>query len=65
MFDVLRAGDMYLLPGLKRYCGNVISNFIDTDNIVSILRMARMLNLHRLEDDCALFIAHNLETVTR
>ena len=63
VFDVLRVGDMYLLQGLKRYCGNVISKYIDHDSVVSILRTARLLNLPRLEDDCAVFIAHNLEAV--
>lgn len=65
MFEVLRIGDMYLLPGLKRQCGNAISRYIDLDNVVSVLRTARLVNLPRLEDDCAMFIAQNLEPVIR
>ena len=63
VYDVLCMADMYLLPGLKRQCANVISQFLDVDTIVSILRTARMFNLARLEDQCAEFLANNIEKV--
>lgn len=61
--DVLSVADMFLLPGLKRRCANALSQWIDVDNIITILRTARLFDLARLEDQCAEFIASNLERV--
>ncbi|KAL3852443.1 hypothetical protein ACJMK2_016080 [Sinanodonta woodiana] len=63
VYDVLCAADMYLLPGLKRLCANCISQFLDCGNVVQILRTARLFNLPRLEDQCAEFIANDLDEV--
>ena len=63
MFDVLYTGDLYLLPGLKRYCGLEISKHMDPDNVTMIIRTARLFNLPRLENDCAAYIADNLDPV--
>ncbi|XP_003740768.1 ankyrin repeat and BTB/POZ domain-containing protein 1 [Galendromus occidentalis] len=61
VFDVLFAADMFLLNGLKRYCGNYVGERIDTDNAVSLLKNARMFELARLEDQCVAFISNRLE----
>ena len=64
MFEVLQMADVYLLPGLKKLCGNVISDYLDVDNATAVLKTARLMNLSRLEADCAVFMAKNLEHVS-
>ena len=64
MFEVLQMADVYLLPGLKKLCGNVISDYLDVDNATTVLKTARLMNLSRLEADCAVFMAKNLEHVS-
>uniref|UniRef100_A0A914WAR9 BTB domain-containing protein n=1 Tax=Plectus sambesii TaxID=2011161 RepID=A0A914WAR9_9BILA len=61
VYDVLVAADISLLPGLKRLCGTYISQLLDTENVTTALRTARMFDLGRLEDQCCLFIADHLE----
>ena len=61
--DVLTAADLCLLPGLKRHCGAFIGQFLEIDNVMEAFQTARMFELNRLEDNCCLFIAENLETV--
>ena len=63
MYDVLCAADMFLLPGLKRFCANAMAKFLTVNDVVTVLRTARLFNLPRLEDQCAEFIAKNLESV--
>lgn len=57
--------DMYLLPGLKRYCAAYIAELMDEDNVFTILRLTRLFDLPKLEDQCAEFIANNIEVVSR
>ncbi|XP_062600559.1 ankyrin repeat and BTB/POZ domain-containing protein 1-like, partial [Saccostrea cucullata] len=61
VYDVLWFADLYMLPGLKRQCANCISKFINSSNVLQILRSARLFNQARLEDQCSEFIAINLE----
>ena len=63
IYEVLCAGDLYLLPGLKRYCGGVLSKYLDIENVVHIIKTARMFDLGKLEDDCAAFMAEHIEKV--
>lgn len=56
--------DMYLLPGLKRFCAAFIAELMDEDNIFTILRLTRLFDLPKLEDTCAEFIANNIEAVS-
>ena len=63
MCDVLHASDVYLLPGLKRRCAARMTQVLDTDSVMTLIRMARLYNLPRLEDQCAEFIATNIEKV--
>ena len=65
MYDVLCSADMFLLPGLKRHCANVMAQYLDVENCVNILRTARLFTLPRLEDQCAEFIASNIEKVIK
>ncbi|XP_045164247.1 ankyrin repeat and BTB/POZ domain-containing protein 1-like isoform X2 [Mercenaria mercenaria] len=63
VYDVLCAADMFLLPGLKRFCANAMAKFLTVNDVVTVLRTARLFNLPRLEDQCAEFIAKNLDQV--
>ncbi|KAK7486757.1 hypothetical protein BaRGS_00022041 [Batillaria attramentaria] len=63
VYDVLCAADMYLLPGLKRQCGNALARMTDTDNVVWLVRTARLFSLPRLEAHCAEYIAANIAEV--
>lgn len=54
---------MFLLPGLKRFCANAMAKFLTVSDVVTVLKTARMFNLPRLEDQCAEFMAQNLEQV--
>lgn len=63
VYDVMCAADMFLLPGLKRYCANAMAKFLTVEDVVTVLKTARMFNLPRLEDQCAEFMADNLEEV--
>ena len=65
MFDVLHIADVYLLPGLKKLCGNTIGSYLDVDNVTTVLRTARLMGLGRLEEECAMFMSKNLETVRK
>ena len=63
LVEVLWAAELLLLPGLKRLCAVRIGNALDPDSVLPVLKMSRMLNLSRLEEDCCAFMAGNLETV--
>ncbi|XP_038068781.1 ankyrin repeat and BTB/POZ domain-containing protein 1-like [Patiria miniata] len=60
-YDVLCFADLYLLPGLKRICANVISRHLSTDNVISVLRVSRMFSLTKLEDQCTEYMAKYLD----
>ncbi|XP_078001015.1 ankyrin repeat and BTB/POZ domain-containing protein 1-like [Glandiceps talaboti] len=62
-YDVLCIADRYLLPGLKRISANVIAQYLDEYNVVSVLKASRMFELPRLEDQCAEFMAKILDKV--
>jgi len=67
-----------LLPELKRQCGAFLGtllcsslglslnlgNFLELSNCVSLLRTARLFNLARLEHNCMVFMAANIESLT-
>lgn len=53
-----------MLPGLKRQCSNCIGKYINSDNVLQVLRSARLFNQARLEDQCSEFIANNLVNVS-
>ncbi|KAF6022968.1 ABTB1 [Bugula neritina] len=57
VFEVLYKADMYLLPGLKKYCAAFIADLIDEENVFQIFEMSRLFNLPKLEDQCTEFIA--------
>ena len=57
------AADLYLLPGLKRQCANVVAGYLQVSNVVMVIKTARLFNLPRLEDQCAEFMAENIEKV--
>ncbi len=63
VYDVLCAGDLYLMPGLKRHCANSICQYLELDNIINILRTARLFDLPRLEDQCVSFMATYIDKV--
>ncbi|XP_022805114.1 ankyrin repeat and BTB/POZ domain-containing protein 1-like isoform X2 [Stylophora pistillata] len=61
VYSVLCFADVYLLGGLKRLCARVISAFLDTENVLTVLRTARLFNLPRLEVDCCEYTSKHLE----
>lgn len=63
VYSVLCFADVYLLNGLKRLCAREISTFLDPDNVVTVLRTARLFNLSKLEVDCCEYISKYLEKV--
>ncbi|KAL5014543.1 hypothetical protein ScPMuIL_008813 [Solemya velum] len=63
MYEVLWAAEMYFLQGLKRQCASIISRYTKAKNVISILQLARMFSLPRLEDHCVEFIANHLDMV--
>lgn len=65
MYDVMCAADIFLLPGLKRFCANTMAKFLQVENVVTIFKTARLFNLPRLEDQCAEFMASNLDLVRK
>lgn len=64
VYDILWYADLYMLPGLKRQCSNCIGKYINSDNVLQVLRSARLFNQARLEDQCSEFIANNLVNVS-
>ncbi|RMX45010.1 hypothetical protein pdam_00022511 [Pocillopora damicornis] len=61
VYNVLCFADIYLLSGLKRLCARVISAFLDTENVLTVFRTARLFNLPRLEVDCCEYMSKHLE----
>lgn len=57
--------DVYLLPELRRQCGQLIGECLDEAGACSALRVARLLRLHRLEEQCIDFMARHLAQVGR
>lgn len=55
--------DELLLPGLKRLCGNTYAKLITVESVISIIRLARLFELPKLEDQCVRFIGDHLEEV--
>ncbi|XP_055354902.1 ankyrin repeat and BTB/POZ domain-containing protein 1-like isoform X2 [Paramacrobiotus metropolitanus] len=63
--ELLFTAEMYLLPGLKKQCAGVMADHLDCGNVVGVLRVARQLQLPRLQAACVEFIAKNIETLIR
>lgn len=59
--DVMVAADMLLVPGLTRQCGVFLGTQLQIENVITVLRLARMFQLPRLEDQCVAFMAKNLD----
>ncbi|CAL4061976.1 unnamed protein product, partial [Meganyctiphanes norvegica] len=59
--DVMMAADMYLVPGLKRQCGVFLGQKLNTSNVIICIKLARMFQLPRLEDQCVAYMAKNLD----
>lgn len=59
--ELLTTADEFLLPGLKKGCGNWLGGYIDQDTVMDILKTARIFRLPRLEDACTEYIANYIE----
>ena len=42
VLELLQTADMFLLPGLTKLCGNMLSNLIHTNTVLDILHTARL-----------------------
>ena len=65
VYSVLCFADVYLLNGLKRFCARAISTFLDTENVLTVLRTSRLFNLPKLEADCCEYVSKHLEKVRK
>lgn len=62
-FELLHHSDVYLMSSLKKFCANIIANFLPELNVVDLITMSRMLDLPKLEMSAIEHIANNLEQV--
>ncbi len=53
--------DVYLINSLKKFCANFIGEHIDQLNVIDIIKLARELNLPKLEKTATQHIANNLQ----
>jgi hypothetical protein len=49
----------YGVYSLKDYCGELISKTVDTDNVFSLVEIAKQYSCTQLESECATFLAEN------
>eukprot|EP01114_Cavostelium_apophysatum_P017437 TRINITY_DN5177_c0_g2_i1.p1 TRINITY_DN5177_c0_g2~~TRINITY_DN5177_c0_g2_i1.p1 ORF type:complete len:495 (+),score=61.54 TRINITY_DN5177_c0_g2_i1:115-1485(+) len=63
LLDVLEVADLFLLPGLKASCVNILAQHLELDNVFEMIQVARTFDVVKLEDSCIHFIALNLEEV--
>lgn len=61
--EVLAFSHMLMMPSLSRRCGLYLSKSIDFYNIITLYRSAKCFSLTRLEDNCTLFMAKNLDKI--
>ena len=61
--ELILHSDLYLLSSLKKFCANIIGSYVSELDAIDLIKMARMLNLPKLEKTAIEFIAHNLEQV--
>ncbi|EEC08297.1 ankyrin repeat containing protein [Ixodes scapularis] len=64
-WEVACVADVYLLPELRRQCGQLIGDCLDEAGACSALKVARLLRLHRLEEQCIDFMAKHLAQVVQ
>ena len=62
--EVMLVADMFLVPGLTRQCGVYLGTYLQIHNVTSTLKLARLFQLPRLEDQCVAFMAKNLDQVS-
>ncbi|GAU91949.1 hypothetical protein RvY_04105 [Ramazzottius varieornatus] len=65
VMDVVATAEEFFLPGLKKLCGAVIAENLDSSCVLPVLKTARVLRLPRLETACIEYIANNLEASIR
>ena len=64
IYETMEASEMWLLPDLKRQCGVFLESFIETANVVNLLRSSRLFDIPRLEHQCIEFAALHIEEVS-
>jgi len=52
------------MPGLKKLCANFLISLIDSESVISLIKVSRTYNLPRIEVFCDEFIARNVEEVS-
>jgi hypothetical protein len=52
------------MQGLKKLCANFLISAIDSENVISLIKISRTYNLPRIEVFSVEFIAKNLEEVS-
>lgn len=64
LYNLMSLADIYLMTNLKRKCANLIVNFIENENCIELLKIAKVFQLTKLEFACIKYIANNLPTVS-
>lgn len=65
VFEMLMLSDLYLLGGLKRQAAAYLGTQLSLGNVIDIIKVARLLELTRLEAQCTEFMANNVESVIK
>nr|XP_054751225.1 ankyrin repeat and BTB/POZ domain-containing protein 1-like [Lytechinus pictus] len=63
-YEILVVADLYLLPGLKTFCANKIASQLTEENVFQVIRVSRMFNLVKLEDQCVEFISRIFDEIS-
>eukprot|EP00871_Galdieria_phlegrea_P001024 jgi/Galph1/1922/GphlegSOOS_G617.1 len=63
--DILDAGEMLLVPGIKESCGSVLIQQLSSDNAVSLLEIAEIFSMSSLRAACSLVIAADFWDLVR
>ena len=63
IYETMEASEMLLLSDLKRQCGIFLASFLETGNVVNLLRSARLFDIPRLEHQCIEFASKHIEEV--
>jgi hypothetical protein len=60
-FEVMEAGEMYLMFGLKKLSSEYLAETANSENVVNLIRISRAFNTPSLEDSCLAYISGHLE----
>jgi ankyrin repeat/BTB/POZ domain-containing protein 1 len=65
LVDILDAGEMLLVPGIKESCASLLIQSLSCENAVSLLQIAETFSLSSLRSACCLIIAADFWDLVR